>query len=122
MADLSPIPYRVKIADPNGLITRNWQQFFEALLRRVGGAGTTPSLDEINATATTESDFSSGVARAEALRGALADLEALVVMSDAVSTIAPPDSIDLFEVPTPAEVEKLRQALRDLEAITLFSW
>lgn len=27
------------MTDRNGLITRNWQQFFEALLRRIGGAG-----------------------------------------------------------------------------------
>ena len=47
MALLPPIPYRSPMLDPAGLVTRNWQQFLEALLVRVGGIGDITPNDEL---------------------------------------------------------------------------
>ena len=49
MVDLSPIPYRTPFLDAGGLVARPWQQYFEALHARAGGAGSVSGLDEVGA-------------------------------------------------------------------------
>ena len=124
MTELSPIPYRVRIIDQNGLITRNWQQFFESLLRRVGGVGAMPDLGEVGNGAVAGDEFDPGLARADAMQQALTDLEMLMVMEGLGSAMSP-DLLgdgDVFGAPLVSAIEALRQKIEDIEALTLFSW
>ena len=56
MAQLPPIPYRMPLLDTGGFVNRNWAQFFEALLQRVGGTGDVMS----NADLETQSELELG--------------------------------------------------------------
>lgn len=119
MARVSPIPYRIKVLDQNGLIDRNWQQFFQAMLDRLGGVGNVPSNDELATDGTRL--FDDGLAQLTGLRqdlGAMAALNAF----EASAIVAKEELVELFATPTQAEIEHALRVVRDAEALNLFGW
>lgn len=75
MVMLPPIPYNVPLLDGRGLVSRNWQQFFEQLLRRVGGTGDLASLDNVVLDPISSDMTLEPVAQLAAMRQRLDDLE-----------------------------------------------
>ena len=119
LAELSPIPYRVPIADANGLIDRNWQQWFEALLARVGGVGDVGSVDELEA-ASEGNEFNEEHATLAHLERALDNLNALQIFGNAIPQVRVRDDVD-FDTPTPAELHVLRERVQNLETLSVFA-
>ena len=118
MAQLSPIPYRTPLLDERGLVTRNWQQWFEGLLARVGGANDTPALDVVDAS-NIANEFVDGVGIAAQFQ---TDLEALALLQafEDVPSLPLGDDLD-FETPSPAQLEAVARRLNDLEIMSAFA-
>ena len=119
MAELSPIPYRVPIADANGLIDRNWQQWFEALLMRVGGVGDVPTVAEV-ASASEGNEFNEDHASLMRLERTVQDLAVLHVFSETVTQVVQDDTVD-FDTPTLADLHVLRERIQNLETLSVFA-
>ena len=119
MADLSPIPYRSPMLDARGLVTRNWQQWFEALLMRVGGANDTPGLDEVDA-ASEGNEFNEDHAVLARLERALTNLDALQIFGNAIPQARVLEAVD-FDTPTPADLHVLRERVQNLETLSVFA-
>ena len=121
MADVSPIPYRIPVTDHSGLVTRNWQQFFQSLLDRTGGVGAAPSNTDLDVT-TTVTDFVD-MARASRLQRQLDRHEQLLAVSNGVPSPKPQiPTLGIFEGATTASVDTLREELRRTEILNIFSW
>jgi hypothetical protein len=120
MSDLSPIPYRVPpIQGHPGRISRNWAQFLEALLARIGGAGDIITLADL-ATAIESGLGTEGLqALVAALTQRLAGAEVLGAFGP--TPIPAPDVLPEFADATVASQDALRSDLTDIEALTLFS-
>ena len=121
MATLPAVPDRIPIVDQNGLISRNWQQFFEALLRRVGGTGDVLSNSDVQIRLETDGT-PEPLAKLEALRRQVQDLEALTVFLAGSPAPMTEASSFSFGGASVADVEAVRQRLADVEALTIFSW
>ena len=121
MAEVSPIPYRIPVTDHNGLVSRNWQQFFQSLLDRTGGVGTAPTNVDLDAAATV-TDFVD-MARASRIQRQVDRHEQLLAVSNGVPRPRPPMSmLGIFEDATTASVDSLREELRRTEILNIFSW
>ena len=121
MAEVSPIPYRIPVTDNNGLVSRNWQQFFQSLLDRTGGAGTAPTNIDLDATATV-TDFVD-MARASRLQRQVNMHDRMLAVSNGVPRAKPQiPSVSIFEDASPASVDSLREELRRTEILNIFSW
>ena len=119
MSELSPIPYRVPIATPNGLIDRNWQQWFEALLARVGGTGDVTPVDEV-AASSEGNEFNEDHAALTRLERMVQDLTSLQVFSDVMTQIVQEAPVEFVAV-SPAELHALREQIQNLETMSAFT-
>lgn len=97
-APLNPQPARIPLVDSRGLVTVEWQRFFEALLGRVGGTF---------GSSTTDLAFDD--AGTEELEGALYRL------TDEVRALPAPAPADAAPAIIPSELQELRERVARLE-------
>ena len=120
MADVSPIPYRIPMTDPSGLVSRNWQQFFQSLLDRTGGVGDVPSNRELELITTT-TDFVD-MARSAQLEKRIMGLERLIAVSNGVPRSSGLDRQDnVFEGLSQAMGALLDQQLKRAEVLAILA-
>lgn len=82
MADpISRVLYRSPISDQQGLITRPWQQFFEALLALVGGPGSSTTMGDITQ-ALLDAEIAGNAAKLEVTRDAVDDVQLSALFRD----------------------------------------
>lgn len=118
--ELSPIPYRIPVVNrQTGLLDRNWAQWFEALLLRVGGVGTVDSAADIEALFTPEA--AQVQAQLPGIQSLIEDIQTESIFGDPVVVVEQLDESP-FEDATVASVDRLEAAIKDLEALTLWSW
>ena len=121
MSMLSPVPYRTPMIDRNGLIDRNWQQFFQALLERVGGVGDVSPNNELEQSVTTDVGNESLALIVQTQR-MLSDLEALQAFDGLVAqTTQETESLDIFQGLSQADLQNLREHITNIEAVQAFA-
>jgi hypothetical protein len=119
MPTLSPIPYRVPIVDKRtGTIDRNWQQWLEALLTRIGGTGDLDRIGDLEALLT--ADAAAVRAQLHGMAADIADLTAFAVFGSVPGREE--ESTDIFAGLSVAEGQRLSEAIQDAETLNIFSW
>ena len=119
MPKVSPVPFRIPIIDPRTqLIDRNWQQFFNALLERIGGVGDVPSNAELATAVTGDTPFDT-MAIWHQVQQRIQDLEAQTLFTPAPRSTAI-DTTDVLPERPVADMERLWTAVHDLEALIIW--
>jgi hypothetical protein len=127
MAKIPPIPYRVPLLDQrSGLLDRNWTEWFQALLDRIGGTGDIPGNDTL---ASLLSGQSLAVQTAfAAVSQAIQDGDSLAIFEPDGIRRQPADPFSLHDLLDSSQSylhavdARLTRRLHDLEALEVFDW